>query len=68
MLLQSSSQNIAAKDLVIKRRRANNPKPKVTLDLKKYTKEICEGRMNTNLKFGSHRDQVALTRISGEIY
>ena len=39
---QSSSQNIGAKNLIIKRRRANNPKPEVTIDLTKYTKEICD--------------------------
>ena len=42
MLLQSSSQNVAAKNLVINRQRANNPKPEITLDLTKYTEEICE--------------------------
>ena len=42
MLLQSSSQNIAAKNLVIERRRANNHKPKVLLDLTKDTEGIFE--------------------------
>ena len=42
MMHKSSIQNIGAKNLIIKRRRANNHKPEVTLDLTKYTKEICD--------------------------
>lgn len=67
MLLQSSSQNITAKNLVIERRRANNPKPKVLLDLTKDIERIFEETTEHEPKIWMEGDIYKLSKSDRDV-